>query len=309
MDGTKVWAFIGAVVGGATWVAVVGGTVTAIRLAPLGVSPAETVALMPSDQRLAIGLRFVALPLLLALLAYALLLLLRPTTESSTEKAGNAAGEAPRGLSTIVAIGALLALPIAIWSNVSTLAHGALFVVPILAAFALHYTVRATSNWWQAAFALFAGVAVTAGIMAVVYELGRDPRLDVVAVQRTDLPAVAGFYVSKTDDSIVLVTPTLVGGTTRLAGRFGTSGAARNLPPGTTHCPNDVAAARLRDSPTPCFVNELTVMPYSAVERVVLGPRGVVVNGDGYRSAYALATLAGMRFARARDSTATSSAK
>jgi hypothetical protein len=291
---TSALAIVGAVAGGAAWVSVVGSFILAARLQPLGVPPGPTVSLVPTEHRFVVGLGFLAAPLIAAVVAYLVLLYVRPQDGTEDERL-NPPGASPRGLFAVCSVAAVGGAVVgALSDSASSWGTAVLVVLPFVAAFLIYHAVRRTAGWMQAGLALFAGVAAYAGLMALVYEAGRDTRLDIAALVRKDGTVVTGFYVSKTDTAVYLVTPTFAGsGVSPPAGR-----TAKAMPPvvlrNDKRCPQDEQAQRLRGEGSRCYLNELVAVPADDVKRIVLGPRDVVVDAKGYRAAAALAGLSAL---------------
>lgn len=290
---TSALAIVGAVAGGAAWVAVVGSFIVATRLEPLGVPTAPTVAVMPTEHRFVVGLSFLAIPLVAAVLAYLVLLWIRPRDTNEAERL-NARGAAPTGLVPICVLAVIVGVLVGALSDSATpWARIALVLLPVVAGWLIYQAVARSDGWNQAGVVLFAGVAVYAAAMALLYEAGRTTRLDTSAVLRKDGSVVTGFYLSRSDDAVYLLGATLVGRGVAEPSRTAAA-TAREPESSDKRCPSGSAATILRGTGDRCFLNELVVIPSDDVRRVVVGPRGVVVDADGYRAAAALGRLAGL---------------
>ena len=286
--------------GGAAWVALVGSAITAVRLYPLRVAPGPTVAAMPVEHRFFVGIRFLAVPLLAATIAYVVLYMLRPTVnDAAADRAShrlrhNACGLTPRGLGWILFVMAVVGVVLVLAFAEVGVGHRVLLAcIFVLGAVVTFMLVGRVVGWAQASLLFFAGVAITTGVMAVAYEALRDTRLDTAAVLRENGTAVTGFYVTKSSDAVYLLTATVVG---RGVGEPDTraSGDPPPLSDDDVRCEDNEELGHLLGEDKRCFVNELVGIPFDDVKRLVIGPRSVIVDARGYRAAQPLARFAGL---------------
>lgn len=244
-DTSAVWApvlaVLGGVVGSAAWISFVGGVVLAARFDRAGVPPGPTVSLIPTEQQVVVGLRFVAFPVLLALAAFLLLLAVRPANDN---EGANRATYVPKGLKTILTVGAGLAVYVGVQSNLEKpLAEAVVLALPVVAGILIYYAVKKVGGFARAGLILFVGVAACAGIVAAAYEYARPPTLDLAAVLRPNGSGIGGFYIGKTDTNLYLITPTRAGGPT--TGKA----ATKPLPINASRCETKQAVARLSLNP------------------------------------------------------------
>jgi hypothetical protein len=288
---TSALKIAGAAVGGAAWVAVVGSAIAAARLEPLGVPPGPTVSVMPAEQRFVIGFNFLALPLLLGLAAYLVLLFLRPRNEPARRL--NEPGQTPKGLIPILAVGAVAGVVIGVISDSAPWWGQALLVLlPFLTAVAIYFAIERSEGFAQAGLIIFAGVAVCAGVMALTFESGRDTRLDTTAVLRKDGSAISGFYLTRTSDAVYVLAPTLAGEGIEPPDDLSADATPPELADDEARCPKSQGPVRLRGDGDRCFLNELVAVPTDDIARVITGPRDIKVDALGYRAAASLARLA-----------------
>ncbi len=283
---TPILAVLGGVVGSAAWVSLVGGVVLAARFERVGVPPGPTVSLIPTEQQAVVGLRFVAIPVLLALMLFLILL---ATRDPTTNEGQNRPQSAPKGLIAILVVGALAGSFVGYQSVLEKLAPQLVVIgMPVLSAAVIYFAVKKANGFTQAGLILFVGVAVCAGVVAAAYELGRPPTLDIASVVRSDGSGVGGFYVAKSDSNVYLITPTRAGGPTK------GKGATQPLPVNAERCDLDGIVGRLNGKSN-CYINELVVIPAGQVAKLLIGPRGVRVNAKGFRAARRLTEAARFR--------------
>lgn len=290
-------AVLGGAVGSAAWVSLVGAIVLALRLGKIDVAPGATVALVPSEQEAIIGLGFIALPLLAALLGFVLLLFLRPRDDVA--ESGNEPGSVPARLTEVLVVLTVLAVVgVSTTGITNPLAQSAALALPVLTAVGVYYAVKKTSGFGEASLVLFVAVALCAGVVAVIDERGRPPSLDLAVVLRKDGSGLGGYYVAQTADAVYLVTPTLVGGRT-----LPETAQQVPLPSGARPCPPAGVVGRLNGEPPRCYVAGLVSVPTDQVGKVLLGPPAVPVDVAGYNAARQLAGVATARSDEERRAT------
>jgi len=284
-DWTLVLKLVGAVVGAAGWVAVVGSAVLWIRFNDVGAPASQTVALLPPDLRFVVGARYLVLPLVLALLAFVALWLMR---DPATASGRNARGRVPPGLLPLLIGIALVGIVAMALTNVSF--GSRLVLIGICVAFVVVtvLVVRRLSGFGRAGWGLFVCVAVFAGAYALATALGKPERFDLAVVLRTDHSAIGGFYIAKASDAVYLLTLAQPGGA---SDNVVTVDQPGKLPQQPLRCRDEDLAQQIAQK-NDCYVVQAVEVPASQVTKLSFGPRDIPVNREGYRAARTLAQIA-----------------
>jgi hypothetical protein len=271
---------LGALVAGTAWVSIVGALLFCIRLNGIDLPTVSALALIPAEHSIVIGARFVAIPLLVAALIVVVLLLdRRSTTDAQFE---NQPGTVPRLMlpAGLLAIAAVAAASFAsdstdVWLRVVVFVAGVLLIV------LAERVIRRSGGYTVLAAVIFVATGAFSGLTGLAYEANRLPRLDLAAVVRDDGSALGGFYVTRTDDDVLLVVATQP---------LRPAGARPRRPPaalatGALRC--DDAQSLL--SGGSCYLAELVAIPADDVAELAVGPRGTRVTAENFNAARALA--------------------
>jgi hypothetical protein len=290
-DFAKRWqpllAVIGALAAGSAWIAALGTAVMALRLNRVGVPPSPSVSLLPTDLRVVLGVRYLLIPVGMALVGFVVLLLLRKDGDGPRNK--NEKNKVPRGLFWILAVLFVVGTCAVAASDLDSWQRVLLVVGCALAAGATYAAVWRVSGLGQGALVYLAAVLVFSGLLSLAFEAMKDPKLDVGVVVRKDgKSAVGGFYVARSDSSVLMVVPELNDGQRPT---ISTGKGARPIPPQRCDKRDDPVAA-LADGAPGCYQNVLMVIPTDDVRRFTIGPQGVRATPTGYRAALRLARAA-----------------
>jgi hypothetical protein len=284
MPWAPIIALIGGAAGGAAWVSIVGGAVLAARLHQAGVPTSPSVALVPQQLTVVIGLRFLVLPIGFALLAFAAIFV-----ESRIRATSNPAGQAPYSAYFSCGLWFVIGTVVAIASS-SLDFPGQLILValsivgPLMAVVAIYATRGLTS----AAVVMFTTVLLISGVGAFVYEYFRAARLDIAVVELDNQATTSGFYLAEAPDAVILVTASRPRQSPNTIDQ--PSGGNRPIYAADGGCsPAVVEEVQLLGGGRHCYLREVTAIPMNKITRLYLGPRGVTVDAAGFNTAARLA--------------------
>ncbi len=276
MSWKPILAVIGSVAGGAAWVSVVGSVVMAERLSSAGVAPSSAVSLVPVEHRFVVGMRFLAIPLLIAVVVFLALYFARDRDHGPDDE--NVPGREPRGARSI--LGALAAagliLTCAFADGTAPVAQALLGALSLGVPLLIWFAVKRCGGFTEAGVIIFVAVAFAAGLGAYLYERGRDPRMELAVAAEKSGATTGGYYLTKTGDSVYLIT----------AVRPSPSNALLGPETGKCSSKRTVEAIMRRDD---CYFRELVAIPSSEVSRLLVGPRGVPVDRRGFNAVRLLA--------------------
>lgn len=209
----RILAAVAAAAGSAAWVSAVGSAVMGARLDNAGMPIESAVSLMPAEQRFAIGVGHLLAPLFVGLLGFLV-------DWALTAQRHKTIRDRPREVQTPVPLWARR-LPLA----AATILIGAwigdvLLEPPSETLYAMQVVaiiVAVGAVWWfgqtrgtsaSERGAVFVLVLVLAGVIAFAFEVRQDPQFDFAAVrfQDPDEAPVAGYYVTMTSASVLLIT-------------------------------------------------------------------------------------------------------
>jgi hypothetical protein len=212
----RILAAMAAAAGSAAWVSAVGSAVMGARLDNAGMPIESVVSLMPAEQRFAIGVGHLLAPLFVGLLGFLV-------DWALTAQRNKTIRDRPREERT----------PLPLWARrfarpalaVATILIGAwigdvLLEPPSETLYAMQLVaivVAVGTVWWfgptrgtsaSERGAVFLLVLVLAGVIAFGFEVRQDPQFDFAAVrfQDSDEAPVAGYYVTTTSASVLLIT-------------------------------------------------------------------------------------------------------
>jgi hypothetical protein len=285
-DWKAIAGIVAAVAGTGGYVSALGTAIVWARMNNIGIAADTSAALVPTDLRLVLGVRWTLLPAVVALAAFLLLVIRRE--HGDTPEGGNRRGHLPRGFGWVVGIFVLAGLAATIVSEVSVL--GRVVMLAITGAFALltYLWVQKAEGFAQAGVIIFVTMALGSGGLAFTYELTHPPRLDLAVVVRTDGIALGGYYFAKANDAVYLVTAGQPGGL-RPAGR---TGALPHVAEKRCDEKTKFPLARVGSWNRGCYVVQLTSTPADKVDSLMIGPAQQQVRPAGFSAARRLAATA-----------------
>jgi hypothetical protein len=232
----NILAAVAAAAGSAAWVSAVGSGVMGARLENAGMPVGSTLALMPAEQRFAIGASYLIAPLFVGLVGFladvALTTQMAREKEKEKEKerradGSSAASTGPRLLvwcrdrfreatlkgsfrrrlaAVMIALGGVVGA----WlleppSPLLYLLQIGAIIIALTLVYVFGPGEGETPSERGAVFLL---ALVLAGVLAFAFEQRRDPKFDFTAVRFKDSggPPLAGYYVTTTSNAVLLIT-------------------------------------------------------------------------------------------------------
>ncbi len=309
-------AIVVSVAGSAAWVSLVGALVLGARLHAVQAVITPTLSIAPTEATVLLGLRFLAVPIVVAALGVALMLLIEQKPDAKHPRHQNGHDQTPRAAIAVLVVAFIAGISVAAASTLSDVAQVGLVVGSALVLALIGWGVRYVDGFTRGSTLLFGGLVIAAGVFAWVYEVARPPRLDIAAVFRPDKSVTTGFLVTQSGDTVIMLVavPSVPnkparGSSTSSAtsqrskhngkGKKSTkmpaaqSRAQPRVTPRVTlardmpRCQHaaQLGAKRTATGPQPCYFNEVLVVSKSDVAETVLGPRGVHIDPKGYNVA------------------------
>lgn len=252
----NILAAAAAVAGSAAWVSAVGSAVMGARLDNAGMPVESVVSLMPVEQRFAVGISHLLAPLFVGLLGFLADMALTAHRTRTDRSRTPAEQTRPRwwvrsvlALATI-AVGAVLGELLLEPPSLTLYMTQLLAILVAVAAVVWFGPAGGTSIAERCA--VFLLVLVLAGVIAFGFEVGQSPRFDFAAVRFQDAgePSVAGYYVTTTAASVLIIT-------------LGDEDDAEQCPPTTE-------------------LGRVSALPVDDIDTVAIGPRDQRFGTDVY---------------------------